>query len=70
MVSLQVLLANEGMVLEAERLGLGLMTYGLENDEEAGIERQRQLGVKGVIVDDVQALMGRINGQQLNRENQ
>ena len=70
MVSLQVLLANEGMVLEAERLGLGLMTYGLENDEEAGIERQRQLGVKGVIVDDVQALMGRINGQQLNRGNQ
>ena len=64
MVSLQVLLANESMVLEAERLGLGLMTYGLENDEEAGLERQRQLGVKGVIVDDVQALMGRINGRQ------
>ena len=60
----QVLLANEGMVSEAERQGLGLMTYGLENDEETGIERQKQLGVKGVIVDDVQALMGRINAQQ------
>jgi len=56
---LQVLLANEGMLVEAEGRGLGLMTYGLENDEETSIERQRRLGVRGVIVDDVQALMGR-----------
>jgi glycerophosphoryl diester phosphodiesterase len=47
------------MLVEAEGRGLGLMTYGLENDEETSIERQRRLGVRGVIVDDVQALMGR-----------
>ena len=53
----QVLLANEGMVAQASALALGLMTYGLENDSGAALERQRQLGVQGAIVDDVQALM-------------
>ena len=53
----QVLLADECMVVQASALGLGLMTYGLENDSGAALERQRQLGVQGAIVDDVQALM-------------
>lgn len=52
-------MANEGVVVDAEVQGLGLMTYGLENDNEAAIEKQRGLGVQGVIVDDVQVLMGR-----------
>ena len=54
----QVLLANDAMVLEASALGLALMTYGLENDSPAAVERQKQLGVQGAIVDDVQAMMG------------
>ena len=53
----QVLLANEDMVAQASMLALGLMTYGLENDSREALERQRQLGVQGAIVDDVQALM-------------
>ena len=54
----QVLLRNEGRVADAGALGLGLMTYGLDNDSAEAVERQRQLGVQGAIVDDVQAMMG------------
>ena len=54
---MQVLLGNEGMVAQASALALSLMTYGLENDSSAALERQQQLEVQGAIVDDVQALM-------------
>lgn len=37
--------------------GLKMLTYGLENDDVEWVLRQQQLGVTGVIVDDLQGLM-------------
>jgi len=52
-----ILLANESMAQEAQARGLGLMTYGLENDDASAIVKQYELGVAAAIVDDVEGLM-------------
>jgi glycerophosphoryl diester phosphodiesterase len=54
---MQVLLSRPEMAAEAAALQLRLMTYGLENNDRAGQQKQRDLGVSGVIVDDVQGAL-------------
>jgi glycerophosphoryl diester phosphodiesterase len=57
-----VLLRDEGIMAAAAAGGLLVQTYGLANNDPDGVERQRALGVVGVIVDDVIGLMGRVAG--------
>eukprot|EP00775_Hariotina_reticulata_P010736 gene10736-10892_t len=45
----------------ARSKGLKVLTYGLENDNINWVLRQQQLGVTGIIVDDVQGLMNALN---------
>jgi glycerophosphodiester phosphodiesterase len=45
------------VVAQARANGLKLLTYGLENDTLAWVLQQQQLGVTGVIVDDLEGLM-------------
>ncbi len=49
-----VLKLQPQMVAHAKRHGLEVMTYGLQNDDEAWVREQEKLGVHGVIVDDVE----------------
>ncbi|GAX86347.1 hypothetical protein CEUSTIGMA_g13759.t1 [Chlamydomonas eustigma] len=56
-VQRQVLLSKEHVVPTAKALGIGIMTYGLENDDDAAIVKQKALELDGVIVDNVQALL-------------
>ncbi|GAX85412.1 hypothetical protein CEUSTIGMA_g12828.t1 [Chlamydomonas eustigma] len=53
----KVLLSQEHVVPTAKALGIGIMTYGLENDDDAAIVKQKALELEGVIVDNVQALL-------------
>jgi glycerophosphoryl diester phosphodiesterase len=55
----KVLLSQEDIVPAAKALGLGLMTYGLENDNDDAIVVQKELQLEGVIVDNVQALLAK-----------
>lgn len=48
--------------------GLRLLTYGLENDDVDWVFKQQQIGVTGVIVDDLQGLVGMLNGAQRGAE--
>lgn len=48
----------------AKSKGLRLLTYGLENDDVDWVMRQQQLGVTGVIVDDLQGLVTMLNSVQ------
>jgi glycerophosphodiester phosphodiesterase len=45
------------VVAKARTAGLKLLTYGLENDSVSWVLQQQQLGVTGVIVDDLEGLM-------------
>jgi glycerophosphodiester phosphodiesterase len=45
----------------ARSKGLTVLTYGLENDNINWVLRQQQLGVTGIIVDDVQGLMNALS---------
>lgn len=45
------------VVAKARIAGLKLLTYGLENDSVSWVLQQQQLGVTGVIVDDLEGLM-------------
>lgn len=45
------------VVARARTSGLKLLTYGLENDSVSWVLQQQQLGVTGVIVDDLEGLM-------------
>jgi hypothetical protein len=45
------------VVAQARAAGLKLLTYGLENDSVSWVLQQQQLGVTGVIVDDLEGLM-------------
>jgi glycerophosphodiester phosphodiesterase len=45
------------VVSQARTAGLKLLTYGLENDSVSWVLQQQQLGVTGVIVDDLEGLM-------------
>lgn len=45
------------VVAKARLAGLKLLTYGLENDSVSWVLQQQQLGVTGVIVDDLEGLM-------------
>lgn len=58
------LMANPEAASIAKAKGLRLLTYGLENDNVDWVVRQQQLGVTGVIVDDLQGLVGMLNGAQ------
>jgi glycerophosphodiester phosphodiesterase len=52
-------LAGEPEVVALARAqGVKVVTYGLENDDPAWVLRQQQLGVFGVIVDDVPRITG------------
>ena len=52
-----VLMKNESIVREAASLGLQVMTYGLENDDRNAVMRQKEIGLAGAIIDNVQGLM-------------
>lgn len=58
-VPASVLLQQEGIVESARDCGLQVMTYGLENNDGASLERQAELGVAAAIVDEVDAVMAR-----------
>jgi glycerophosphodiester phosphodiesterase len=58
------LMANPEAASAARARGLRLLTYGLENDNMDWVIRQQQLGVTGVIVDDLQGLVGMLSGTQ------
>lgn len=45
------------VVAQARKAKLKLLTYGLENDSVSWVLQQQQLGVTGVIVDDLEGLM-------------
>lgn len=49
--------ASPQVVSQARSAGLKLLTYGLENDSVSWVLQQQQLGVTGVIVDDLEGLM-------------
>jgi glycerophosphodiester phosphodiesterase len=52
-----ILMKNESMVDQAASMGLRVMTYGLENDDRGSVVRQKELGVAGAIIDNVEGLM-------------
>lgn len=56
--------ANPEAATVAKANGLKLLTYGLENDDIEWVMRQQQIGVTGVIVDDLQGLMGMLKTVQ------
>ena len=49
--------AYPDVVAKARSANLKLLTYGLENDSVSWVLQQQQLGVTGVIVDDLEGLM-------------
>lgn len=55
-----ILLANKGMVAEAEAANLAVLTYGRENNEPENVRKQAELGVKGAILDEVELVVSSI----------
>lgn len=41
--------------------GLRMMTYGSSNDDVEWVLKQRELGINGVIVDDVEAVVAGVH---------
>ena len=49
-----ILMKTESIVSNAAKLGLDVMTYGLENDDQGAVMRQKELGVAAAIIDNVE----------------
>eukprot|EP00878_Enallax_costatus_P012044 GHUV01012576.1.p1 GENE.GHUV01012576.1~~GHUV01012576.1.p1 ORF type:complete len:357 (+),score=138.76 GHUV01012576.1:429-1499(+) len=56
--------SNPEAATAAKASGLRLLTYGLENDDVDWVMRQQQMGVTGVIIDDLQGLVGMLKTVQ------
>ena len=52
---------QQGEVQLARDQGLRMMTYGSSNDDVEWVLKQRELGINGVIVDDVEAVVAGVH---------